>query len=71
MKKKQIRFYPHQLEYWKRVERVRASGRWNMLSREARIVTGLKEDQYLFVLNNYEELEKAVAKQKTKKGQKV
>lgn len=71
MKKKRIRFYPKQLENWKRVERVRTNTRWDMHSREARIVSGLKEEQYLFVLNNYEALEKAVAKQKTKKGQKV
>lgn len=62
-------FTPKQREYWKRLERVSASGRWNMHSREARIVSGLSEEQYRFVLENYEELEKSVKRVATKKGQ--
>lgn len=62
------KFTPQQLKHWQRYEKVRAKGRWNMFDHAARLATGLDREEYLFVMQNYEELETAVENQ-TKKGQ--
>lgn len=53
-------FTGDQLFNWRLVESVRASGRWNMISPQAREASGLSRADYLFVLEHYEALEKAV-----------
>lgn len=54
-------FTLHQINNWRLYEMIRAKGAYNMLSKEARIAVGLPVDEYMFVLNNYEELEIAAA----------
>lgn len=54
-----MKFTKEQLENWKRFEKVRASGRWNMLSTEAREASGLSIEEYWFCISNYSELEEA------------
>lgn len=53
-------FTAEQLSDWKRYERVRASGRFNMWFPQARLYTCLSESKYLFVLENYDALKQAV-----------
>ena len=43
-------------EDFQRYETVRASGRYNMLTEEARIVAGLDKATYRAIIVNYEEL---------------
>jgi hypothetical protein len=48
-----------QINNWKRFEQVRASGEYNMFDPKARALTGLNKEDYVFVMKNYSELEKA------------
>ena len=41
---------------FKKYERVRKSGSYNMFDPRARRATGLDKDEYLFVMDNYSEL---------------
>jgi hypothetical protein len=43
-------------EEFERYERVRERGRFNMLSAEARTLTGLSEEKYREIINNYSDL---------------
>jgi hypothetical protein len=48
-----------QLEDWRIYEEVRQSGRFNMLFvPNARALTGLSRERYMFVLKNFSELKK-------------
>lgn len=58
-------FTPQQLSDWRRYEKVRASGRFNMWFPQAREATGLTLERYIFYLENYSELKKANANQPT------
>jgi hypothetical protein len=49
-------FTKDQINDWLAYEKVRAGGRYNMLDPQARIVAGLTKDEYLFVIEHYEEL---------------
>jgi hypothetical protein len=60
-------FSPQQLSDWKRYERVRQSGRLNMLFPGARMATGLSEDRYTFVLSHYSELRAELDKPTTER----
>jgi hypothetical protein len=51
-----------QLKQWAAFERVRAGGRFNMFDPRARAATGLDDDDYLFVMENYTELKEAEEK---------
>lgn len=53
-------FTEQQLSDWKRYEKVRQSGKFNMWFPGARSATGLSEDRYMFALSNYTELKRAV-----------
>lgn len=54
-------FTEQQLSDWRRYEKVRRSGCFNMLSELARDATRLDRDRYLFVLHNYAALQAAQA----------
>lgn len=62
-----MNFTPEQLKDFARYVRVQKVGRYNMLSPGARAATGLSEDRYMFVLENYEQLEAAAEAAKEKK----
>lgn len=49
-------FTEQQLQDWERFEKVRSSNRYNMITPQARQATGLNDDRYMFVLNNYANL---------------
>lgn len=49
-------FSDRQLENWRRYERVREGGRFNMFDSRARRLTGLSEEDYTFCMANYEAL---------------
>jgi len=61
------KFTPQQLSDWQRYENVRAGGRYNMFSPQARAATGLSTERYSFVMDNFEELEKAVESEDSEK----
>ena len=46
-------FTEPQIDDWRRYERVRKSGRYNMFSPEARRDTKLDAERYAFVMKNY------------------
>ena len=50
-------FTPADIEAWRKYERVREGGAWNMFDSRARGATGLSEERYLFVLENFSELQ--------------
>lgn len=49
-----------QLSDWKRYEKVRKGGKWNMFSPQARAATGLSSERYSFVMEHFSELKDAV-----------
>ena len=53
-------FTEQQLNDWKAYEKVRKSGKWNMLTTSATKASKLPSDRYWFCLENYEQLEAAV-----------
>jgi len=53
-----------QLAQFRRYERVRLGGPFNMFDPRARALTGLTREQYSFVMNNYSELRDAELKDK-------
>lgn len=55
-------FTNKELSDWKRYERVRKYGMWNMFSNQARAATGLTSDQYSFVMKNFSKLKEATEK---------
>ena len=54
------RFTNQQLSDWKRYEKVRKRGKWNMFFPEARAATGMSSERYSFVMQNFSELKAAV-----------
>ena len=54
-------FSAEQVDNWHAYEEVRASGRFNMFDPNARALTGLSREEYMFTLKNYSGL-KAAAK---------
>ncbi len=53
-------FEPAALEAWKKYERVRKGGRYNMFDPRARQQTGLSREQYSFVIKHYSDLKEAI-----------
>lgn len=43
-------------QMFERYRRVQQEGRFNMLSREAQLLTGLDKDEYMHIIKNYGEL---------------
>lgn len=54
-----MEFTAEQLANWALYEEVRRVGKYNMLDSRARELTGLSQDEYFFVLDNYSELKAA------------
>jgi hypothetical protein len=52
-------FTDQQISDWKRFEKVRSGGKWNMFSSQALTATGLTKERFLFVMSNFGELELA------------
>jgi hypothetical protein len=50
------KFTEQQIKDWYEYEEVRLSGLYNMYSPQARELTGLDKESYLFVMRNYSEL---------------
>lgn len=59
------KFTKQQIAAFRSYVRVQKSCRWNMSDPAARIATGLSGERYGFVMDNYEQLEKAAAKAKS------
>jgi len=55
-------FTSTQIENWKKFEKVRSRGKYNMLMPQARTSTGLDKDDYLFVIENFDALKKQALK---------
>lgn len=55
-----MRFTDQQLDDWRRYERVRKSGKFNMYFPQARAATGLPRERYMAVMMAYCELKEAV-----------
>jgi hypothetical protein len=47
-----------QIQNWKRFEKVRQSGKFNMFSSDARAKAELFKDDHLFIIKNYDGLKK-------------
>ena len=45
-----------QVADWRAYEKVRKGGQWNMWDEDAKRASGLRREDYLFVLRNYSEL---------------
>ena len=58
----QTKFTQKQISDFQDYEEVRAEGRFNMFDKNARISTGLTEEEYRFVIKNYSELKAQAAK---------
>jgi hypothetical protein len=56
-----MEFTEQHIKNWGTYEKVRQSGKYNMFSSQARIATGLSRADYIFVMNNYPQLEEANA----------
>lgn len=52
-------FTASQIAHWRRYEKVRKGGRFNMLDPHAKRSTGLDREAYLFTINNYAALKAA------------
>ena len=52
-----------QISNWRKYEKVRLGGRWNMFFPQARMATGLSEDDYAFCMDHYSELKDAAEKE--------
>lgn len=57
---KKAKFTDQQIEDWKRYEKVRKSGKWNMLSPQARAETRLSNERCLFVIDHFYELKQVI-----------
>lgn len=55
-----MKFTSQQLADFKAYEDVRSEGRFNMFDENARILTGLSKEEYLFVMKNYVHLRAAI-----------
>jgi len=51
-----------QINNWKKYEKVRMSGRYNMWFPEAQAAAGLSKEDYIFCIKNYSELREAASK---------
>ena len=57
-----MEFTSKQLSDFREYEKVRLSGRFNMLDPKARQMTGLSYDDYVFTMKHYGDLRDAAAK---------
>ena len=59
-----------QLTDWKRYEKVRKSGKFNMFFPQARAATGLSNERYSFVMEHFSKLKEAVEEKSANAGTK-
>jgi hypothetical protein len=57
-----IKHTKEQINNWKLYEKVRKEGRFNMFDPNARILTGLDREEYMYCLSNYDTLKKQAEK---------
>ena len=57
-----MEFTNQQLKNFARYVRVQMGGRYNMFDPRARAAAGMSEDEYIFVMENYDALKKASEK---------
>lgn len=57
-----MEFTNQQLKNFARYVRVQMGGRYNMFDPRARAATGMSEDEYVFVMENYDKLKEASKK---------
>ena len=48
-----------EINNWRAYEHVLSRGRWNMFDPQARIATGLTNEEYSFTMKNYDKLAEA------------
>lgn len=53
-----------QIQDFRKYERVRFRGLFNMFGHSARLATGLTEEDYVFVIDNYDTLQEAAQQTK-------
>lgn len=58
-----MKFTPIQIANWRRYEKVRLRGRWNMFFPQARAATGLTPEEHSFCIENYGELKEEAEKE--------
>ena len=51
-----MQFTDEQISHFRAYERVRSGGRYNMWDFRAVIATGLTQEQYFFVMSNFDQL---------------
>lgn len=57
-----MEFTNQQLQNFKKYVRVQMGGRYNMFDPRAMAATGMDEDEYIFVMDNYSALKEAIEK---------
>jgi len=57
-----MEFTNQQLKNFAKYVRVQLSGRYNMFDPRARAAAGMSEDEYIFVMENYDKLKEASKK---------
>jgi len=58
-----MKFTPKQISNWRKYEKVRQSGRWNMFFPKTRAATKLSREDYSFVMENFVELKESAEKE--------
>ena len=53
------KFTDRQINNWRKYEKVRKAGRYNMFTPQAMNAVGLDRDDYIFVMENFTELQTA------------
>jgi len=53
------KFTDRQINNWRKYEKVRKAGRYNMFSPQAMKAVGLDRDDYIFVMENFDQLQTA------------
>lgn len=64
-------FSNYQITNWRRYERVRASGKWNIWDERAMIESGLERADYIFCLKNYQRLKLQSEREARSKSEKT
>lgn len=59
-----LTFSKQHIQHYVAFDKVRAGGRWNMLSPAAQRATKLNDEDYMFVMDNYDKLQQQHYKEK-------
>jgi hypothetical protein len=65
---KRMGFTDKQISDWRRYEKVRKAGRYNMFSPQAMDAVGLSRDDYIFVMENFTKLQIAAEGEPSRGG---